>query len=82
MDGIKQCNNDHFYREDLDICPFCIPSENVENVTLESDNISISDEQPSIENKKDMIQKVKIFFNNLYHDACGVCKYKCITQHR
>ena len=65
MDGIKKCDNGHFYREDLDICPFCIPSENVENITLESDNISISDEKPSIENKKDMILKIKLFFNDL-----------------
>lgn len=65
MDGIKQCNNAHFYREDLDSCPFCVTSEDVENIISESENISISNEIPSVEDKKSFFQKVKFFFIDL-----------------
>lgn len=43
MQGIKQCTNGHYYREDLEFCPICLDESNLEK-KVQNNNTSIKEE--------------------------------------
>lgn len=43
MQGIKQCTNGHYYREDLNLCPICLDNNNLEK-KVSNDNDLVKEE--------------------------------------
>lgn len=39
MNGFKKCNNGHFYKEDLNICPYCPGGSNANNNSAQNDDL-------------------------------------------
>jgi len=64
MEGIKQCSNGHFYREDLEKCPFCIDSDNINNQVKTEDN-SLLVEGNDITSSEIKINKKRDFVSNI-----------------
>ena len=71
MNETKQCNNGHFYREELEKCPFCSDKE-VQEDSIEITKLNNSSEKASLKTKlnktnniKEILQKAIIFFSDL-----------------
>ena len=71
MNETKQCNNGHFYREELERCPFCSDKE-VQEDSIDSTKLNNSSDKSSLKTKlnktnniKDIFKKAIIFFSDL-----------------
>ena len=71
MNETKQCNKGHFYREELEECPFC-SDKKVQEDSIEITKLNNSSEKASLKTKlnktnniKEILQKVIIFFSDL-----------------
>ena len=58
MNEIKQCNNGHFYKEDLAKCPFC-SDEEVQDDFTEKKELDNSSEKAPLQTKLNKIDKIK-----------------------
>tara|TARA_B100001094_G_scaffold326229_1_gene381962 strand:- start:650 stop:1519 length:870 start_codon:yes stop_codon:yes gene_type:complete len=71
MNKTKQCNKGHFYREELEKCPFCsdkkAQEDSIENTKLNnsSEKALLKTKLNQTNNTKEILQKVIIFFSDL-----------------
>jgi len=59
MNETKQCNNGHFYREDLEKCPLC-SDKDLQNTELDN-----SSEKVSLQEKRNITDKIKLVLGKL-----------------